>query len=121
MAFLDPWRTTTADPRRMQGVVRRANASLGGWVTLNRGAIDDARGSSTNSLIAEFLGDYDYVVATRSYGVAVWNDVRNAAVCPAINAFRQSLVDGTPIAPPAPVTDCPATFGNSDISGGQFP
>jgi hypothetical protein len=42
---------------------------------------------------------------------------REAAVCPAINAYRQSLVDSTPIAPPAPATDCPATLGNTDIWG----
>jgi hypothetical protein len=119
-AFLDPWRSNTSDPRRMQGVVRHANADLTGWTTLHRGAIGDARGSSANGLITEFLGDYNYAVATRDYGAAVWNDVRNAAVCPAINAYRQSFVDGSPIAPPAPNTDCPATFGNTDIFGGSY-
>ena len=33
----------------------------------------------------------------------------------AIDAYRQSLVNGTPITPPAPPTACAATFGNSDI------
>ncbi len=32
-----------------------------------------------------------------------------------INTFRQATVDGTAGAPPAPGTDCPATFGNTDI------
>jgi len=119
-AFLDPWRTNTSDPRRFQGVVRHANADLTSWTTLHRGAIGDARGSSANSLATEFLGDYNYAVATRDYGAAVWNDARNAAVCPAINAYRQSLVDGSPIARPAPQQDCPATFGNTDIFGGSY-
>jgi hypothetical protein len=118
--FLDPWRTNTSDPRRFQGVVRHATASLTGWTTLHRGAIGDARGSSANGLTSEFLGDYNYVVATRDFAAAVWNDARNAAVCPAINAYRQSLVDGSPIPPPAPNVDCPATFGNTDIFGATF-
>jgi len=121
MGFLDPWRLTTTDSRRMEGVVRRADASLGGWETLNRGAVGDARGSSANSLATEFLGDYNSVVATRLFGVAAWNDVRGAADCPVVDAWRQSLVDQAPIARPAPGTDCPATFGNSDIFGGSYP
>lgn len=120
--FLDPWRTTTADSRRMLGVVRHAEiGSLAAWTTLHRGPVGDARGSSANSLAAEFLGDYNYIAATNDYAAAVWNDVRDAAVCEAINAYRQSLVDGDPIAPPAPQTDCPATFGNSDIFGEAYP
>jgi len=116
--FMAPWQATTAAPRPMQGVLRHATPGLGSWSTLHRGAPGDARGSSANALDSEFLGDYNFVIATRTYTFAVWNDVRNAADCPAIDAFRQSLADGTPIAAPAPGTDCPATFGNSDIYGG---
>jgi hypothetical protein len=121
MGFLDPWRSSTSEPRRMQGVVRHADLSdLAAWTTLHRGPIGDARGSSANGLTSEFLGDYDYVMATNAGAVAVWNDVRDAAVCPAINAYRQSIVDGMPISPPAVQTECPATFGNSDTFGGAF-
>lgn len=127
-AYLDPWRTTTSTPRRMLGVVRHADVTLatgtvGGFATLHRGAIGDARGSSANGLTSEFLGDYNYAVATREFGAVVWNDTRAAAVCPAINAFRQSLVDGSPIPAPAPNQDCPnlgGRFGNSDIFGGSY-
>jgi hypothetical protein len=127
-AYLDPWRTTTSTPRRMLGVVRHADVNLatgavGGFATLHRGAIGDARASSANGLTSEFLGDYNYAVATRESGVAVWNDTRGAAVCPAINAFRQSLVDGSPIPAPAPNQDCPDVdgfFGNTDIFAGSY-
>ena len=99
----------------MQAVLRQGSATLASWTTLRRGATGDARGSSANNLGSEFLGDYNGVVATRTGVVAVLNDVRRAASCPAIDAYRQSLVDGNPIAIPAPATQCPATFGNSDI------
>lgn len=42
-------------------------------------------------------------------------DVRHAADCPVVDAYRQSLIDGPPITPPGPITDCPAHFGNEDI------
>lgn len=120
-AHLTPWQQTTLTPRPMQGVVRHANADANTWVTLHRGAIGDARGSSANALTSEFLGDYNYAVATRAYGAAVWNDVRLAADCPAVTAYRQSLVDGSPIAAPAPGSACPPSFGNSDLFGVVFP
>jgi hypothetical protein len=121
MGFLDPWRTHTDDSRLMQGVVRHADfSSLSSWTTLHRGTVGDARGSSANSLAFEFLGDYDYIVATNDFAAAVWNDVRDAAVCGAVNTWRQSLVAGSPTARPAPGSDCQATFGNSDILGGVF-
>ncbi|MCA1580873.1 MAG: glycoside hydrolase [Acidobacteria bacterium] len=119
--FQTPFQTTTSAPRWMQGVVRHAVflTTPGAWSDLHRGAVGDARGSSTNSLVEEFLGDYNSIVATRTYAAAVWNDVRNAADCPAIDAYRLSLY-GTPITRPAPGTDCPPTFGNSDIFGGSY-
>jgi hypothetical protein len=127
-AHLDPWRTTTADPRRMLGVVRHADVNpatgaIGAFTTLHRGTVGDGRGSSANGLTTEFLGDYNYAVATRDYAAAVWVDSRAAAVCPAINAYRQSLVDGSPIPAPAPNQDCPDVggfFGNTDIFGGSY-
>jgi hypothetical protein len=84
----------------------------------------DPRGSSANALTDEFLGDYVYAVATRDYGAAVWNDARNAADCPAIDAWRMSLQTGGTVPTPAPQQDCPptptTTFGNSDIYGGSY-
>jgi hypothetical protein len=127
MSFLQPWQSDTAAPRLFQGVVRHAdvaaNGSIGAWSDLNRAQgpnIGDARGSSANALTDEFLGDYDYAFATNAFGVAVWNDARNAADCPAIDAYRQSLVDGDPIPRPAPQQDCAPNFGNTDIYGGSY-
>jgi hypothetical protein len=124
MSFLQPWQSTTASPRLFQGVVRHAdvaaNGSIGAWSDLNRAPTGDARGSSANALTDEFLGDYDYAFATDAFGVAVWNDARNAADCPAIDAYRQSLVDGDPIPRPAPQQDCLPNFGNTDIYGGSY-
>ena len=82
--------------------------------------LGDARASSENNLCCEFLGDYNYAVATRSSVTAVWNDVRDASVCPAMNEFRQSLITPHPLPKPAPATACPPRFGNSDIFGGTF-
>jgi hypothetical protein len=95
--FLQPWQPSAeAPPRIQQGVVRGAHAtptSVGAFATVHRGDPGDARGSSQNNLLAEFLGDYNYAAATNSYGIAVWNDVRQAADCPAIDEARQEFVE----------------------------
>jgi hypothetical protein len=123
-AFTTPYRTNTTDPRALVGVVTHADSgtgATGAFTELHRGAPGDPRGSSANSLTDEFLGDYVYAVATRTYGAAVWNDVRNAADCPKIDAWRMSLEPGNTTLPrPAPQQDCAANFGNSDIFGGAY-
>ena len=119
--FLQPYQTTTALPRLMQGVVRHADFSaIASWADLHRGAVGDARASSANALSSEFLGDYNNIQATNDIAVATWNDVRAAADCPAIDAYRESLLGDTALPAPAPNNVCPATFGNSDIWGGAF-
>jgi len=61
------------------------------------------------------------VMATNDGAYAVWNDVRDAAVCDAINAYRGGLAGTNAPAPrPAPATDCLPTFGNTDIYGAGF-
>jgi hypothetical protein len=131
MAFLQPWQSTTATPRMFQGVVRHADinaaGAIGAWSELNRSPAGDARGSSANALIDEFLGDYDFVAATNDYAIATWNDARNASDCPAIDAYRQDVVNGTAAGiasdptRPAPRQACAPTFGNTDIFSGSYP
>jgi hypothetical protein len=122
-AFLQPFQPNNDVARLFQGVVRSAplsGTSLGTFSTLHRGAAGDARASSANSLTTGFLGDYNYASATNSSVTAVWNDARNAADCPAIDAYRDSELTSTPQPAPAPRTACPATFGNTDIFGGTY-
>jgi len=153
-AFTEPFKDSTEGPandRPLAGVVLHAPASaagVGAFSLIHRSASGDARGSSQNNLAAEFLGDYVYAAATRTYGTAVWNDVRRAADCPAIDTYRQALHDEAvatgaqtaeaeeplggaggeadqagddPAVAPDVQQVCPAAFGNSDIYGGSYP
>jgi len=122
-AFTTPFRNNTSSPRGLVGVVEHAPISggtVGAFSSVNRGAVGDPRASSQNNLVIEFLGDYVYAVAGRTYATAVWNDVRNGADCPAIDAWRagvQTATTADDVPRPAPQQDCPATFGNTDIFG----
>jgi hypothetical protein len=147
-AFEEPFKDRAVGPtndRPLVGQVLHATVSggaVGDFASAHRGDSGDARGSSQNDLAAEFLGDYVYAAATRSYGVSVWNDVRNAADCGPVDQYRQDLHDeavatgqqtaeaeeprgeseegedaaGGPVAP-AVQQVCPDSFGNSDIYG----
>ena len=104
-------RRRSSQPRptraRLVGVVLHADSATGpdrpgAFRQLHRGRRGTARGSSANALTDEFLGDYVYAAATRTYGAAVWNDARNAADCPAIDAWRQALQNGTTPQPRRP-------------------
>jgi hypothetical protein len=131
MSFLQPWQSTNTAPRRFQGVVRHADVNrttgvIGPWSDIHRAPTGDARGSSANALIDEFLGDYDYAFATNDSVLAVWNDARNAADCPAIDTYRDAIAAGTAAGTaadptrPAPQQQCPPNYGNTDIFGGSY-
>lgn len=123
-AFTTPYRTDTSSPRGLVGVVKHAAVSASGTVgafsEVHRGTSGDPRGSSQNNLVIEFLGDYVYAVAGHSYATAVWNDVRDAVDCPAIDAWRQGVqtaATSDDVPRPAPGVACLPTFGNTDIFG----
>jgi hypothetical protein len=124
MAYGQPFQTTTADPRPEHGVLRMAavgaNGAPGAFTTLYDGPFGDARGTSQGRILYnEFLGDYVYAIATRTYGMGVWTDTRRTADCAAMDAWRQASFDAGHLVFPAPwpLGDCPASFGNNDIFG----
>jgi hypothetical protein len=112
--FLQGFQQDQSAARRMQGKVRVGTVT-GSFTTKSTGATGDARGSSANALDGEFIGDYNWIVATNSFAVAVYNDVRNAADCPAVDSWRDALANGQSPPQPSPANSCPAKFGNSDI------
>ena len=154
-AWLEPFKTSAvgfANDRPLVGVVLHADstaAGVGPFSLVHQGAAGDARSSSQNNLAAEFLGDYVYAAASRTYGAAVWNDVRHGADCPEMDSYRQELHDAAvasgvqqadaeeprgeeamqqhgkvadrePGVAPDVQQSCPAAFGNSDIYGGAW-
>ncbi len=121
MAFTQPFQTTTASPRPEHGVLLSSTLVGGvptGWSPAYVGPTGDARGTSQGRILYnEFLGDYVYAVATRTYGAGVWTDTRRTVDCPAMDAWRQaSFTAGHRVFPaPWPLGDCPGAFGNDDI------
>jgi hypothetical protein len=76
----------------------------------------DPDASSTNGLSAQFLGDYVSAASDDAHVYGIWTDTRNGMPCAGVDAFRA----GTASAPPNVITDCPTTFGNSDIYFGTL-
>jgi hypothetical protein len=122
-ADIDPWRgTDMTSPRRYHGVFREADVNADGsvtdWTNVVVGPLGDLRASYPgHDIYQERIGDYVYSSASRTYGVGVENDLRNAEVCPAVQQYRaESIAAGTRALPaPWPIADCPARFGNLDI------
>jgi hypothetical protein len=122
-AVTSPWMgADMTSPRPYHGVFRSAAVGAGGapsgWSTELNGPLGDLRATYPgHDLYQERIGDYVYAAATRTYGLAVWTDASNAAVCAAIQDYRaDSLAAGTRDLPaPWPLVDCPGTFGNTDI------
>jgi hypothetical protein len=119
-AFTNPYRNNTTSTRSLVGVILHANVTASGapgtWSQVHRGATGDPRASAQNNVVLEFLGDYVYADATDEYGVAVWNDVRQGAVCGPVNTWRAQVQQTLDLAGrPAIQQACPETFGNTDI------
>jgi hypothetical protein len=119
-AFTNPYRNNTTSTRSLVGVILHANVTASGapgtWSQVHRGATGDPRASAQNNVVLEFLGDYVYADATDEYGVAVWNDVRQGAVCGPVNTWRALVQQTLDLAGrPAIQQACPETFGNTDI------
>jgi hypothetical protein len=123
-AFTTAYRNNTTSDRGLVGVILRASVNPatgapGTFTQVHRSPVGDPRGSAQNNLVLEFLGDYVYADATDAYGVAVWNDVRAATPCPALQSWRAEVqVEGPPLDTsdrPAVQGVCASTFGNSDI------
>lgn len=94
----------------------------------------DPAASSQNGLQRQFWGDYNTLVSKGSKAWFIYTDSRHGVGCPAVDAYQKFLVSsGAVIAEdeqaadrkavkdgpaegdkPAPPTDCPAQFGNTD-------
>jgi hypothetical protein len=122
-AVTSPWMgTDMTSPRPYHGIFRTAaiggNGAPSGWSTALIGPLGDLRATYPgHDIYQERIGDYVYAAATRTYGLAVWTDASDAAVCPAVQAYRAaSIAAGTRALPaPWPLADCPGTFGNTQI------
>ncbi len=132
-AFTTDYQPDTSTPRGLVGGLIHApimgDYEAGAWDTIDRGVPGDPRGSSQNNLVAEFLGDYVYAVGTRTGGAGVWNDVRNAADCSQVDAYRQQYENDVRagLIPPNAKEDSPAgardgaTAGAAPKGGGGTP
>jgi hypothetical protein len=119
-----PWAADDfTSPRPYHGVFRTSAIGSSGaptkWTTVFNEPEGDLRATYPgHDLYQERVGDYIYAAASNGYGVGVWASALNAAVCPAIQDYRQrSFAAGHRVLPgaPWPLVDCPSTFGNVDI------
>ncbi|HEY8808359.1 MAG TPA: sialidase family protein [Candidatus Limnocylindria bacterium] len=76
----------------------------------------DPAASAQNNLALQFWGDYNTLASTNDTALFIYTDTRTGEGCLPVDAYQHGL-DGTgpAVAKPAPGTDCPAQFGNSDV------
>ncbi len=123
-----PWRgADMTSPRPYHGVFLTTpltGGSPGSWSVIYNGSTDTSTGHNDlrgtypgHDIYQERVGDYVYAAATATYGLGVWTDAQNAAVCGPVQSYRAaSLAAGTHALPaPWPLADCPGMFGNTDI------
>jgi hypothetical protein len=118
-----PWRgADMTSPRPYHGVFETAPVGAGGtpgtFSVLQQGPLGDLRATYPgHDIYQERIGDYVYAAASASYGLGVWTDASAAAVCPAVQTYRAASLAAGTLALPAPwlLTDCPGTFGNTNI------
>jgi len=121
MGLTAPFQFTTANPRPVRGVLVSSPVATGGapyaWSAVHEGPPGDARGSGGLGFGREFMGDYVYAIATRTYGAGTWTDLRQSVNCPAVDQWRQQSLDAGFRLFPAlwPLAACPNNFGNTDI------
>jgi hypothetical protein len=76
-------------------------------------------GSSYNSLMEQFIGDYIDVAAGPGTSYVVWTDSRNATPCAAVDTYRNAVYAGSKTAvAPNPDNACATSFGNTDTYAG---
>ena len=95
----------------------------------------DPAASAQNNLERQFWGDYNTLVSKGGHAWFIYTDSRHGEGCPAVDAYQQFLVSsGAAIEEeehgadratgkdgpadgdkPAPPTDCPDQFGNTDV------
>jgi len=70
----------------------------------------DPAASAQNNLALQFWGDYNTVASTDTTALFIYTDARTGVGCPAVDAYQHGTA-----AKPAPGTDCPKQFGNTDL------
>ena len=122
-AVTSPWRDDDMNAARpYHGVMLTAAVPATGnatWTTAYTGPEGDIRSSYPgHDIYQERIGDYVYAAATRTYGVGVYMESPKDGVCQAVQDYRAaSLAAGHRVLPsPYPPTDCPAAFGDNDVT-----
>ncbi|GAC1456122.1 MAG: hypothetical protein NVSMB8_02340 [Candidatus Limnocylindrales bacterium] len=89
----------------------------GGWSAPVKvsSARSDPAASSQNNLARQFWGDYNTMASTDATALFIYTDTRSGEGCAAVDAYQHYRDGSGPaVAKPAPGTDCPPQFGNSD-------